>query len=222
MGWDTADGALQKSIFYEFSMSMIRVYFKLILPVALIFLTVSLIARALGTTQPPNPALHGFTEGCEDKPQPCWYGIVPEKTTMEEAITMLNQRDDLIRLDNYLFRQSGNQGCVFSLWGGDIISNVDITKCPETELGDIVNWFDSPNYTLTGTLFFRNGLFMVAEQHDPKICFKLTPRSKVEFITVTNNQIETTLPIWYGFKPYWWYVKQGRNTPCVVIHSPGY
>jgi hypothetical protein len=38
-------------------------------------------ARALGGTQPTHPALRGFTEGCEGKPQPCWYGIVPDQNT---------------------------------------------------------------------------------------------------------------------------------------------
>jgi hypothetical protein len=54
-----------------------RFYIKLILPIAFACLIFTLTARAIGTTQPTNPALRGFIEGCENKPQPCWYGIVP-------------------------------------------------------------------------------------------------------------------------------------------------
>jgi hypothetical protein len=43
----------------------------------------------MGGTQPPNPALRGFVEGCEGKPQPCWYGIMPGVTTAEEAKNQL-------------------------------------------------------------------------------------------------------------------------------------
>jgi hypothetical protein len=89
MGRDITDVALQKTIFKAVRMPMIRFYFKLTLSTAPIFLALFLIARALGTTQPPNPALNGFTEGCEDKPQPCWYGIVPGMTTEEEANLIL-------------------------------------------------------------------------------------------------------------------------------------
>jgi hypothetical protein len=62
-----------------------RFYLKLTSTFVVIFLIVNLTARALGTTQPPNPALRGFTEGCEDKPQPCWYGIVPGQTDLPIA-----------------------------------------------------------------------------------------------------------------------------------------
>jgi len=56
---------------------MIRVFIKVISGLTVIFLTMTVAARALGGTQPPNPALRGFVEGCEGKAQPCWYGIVP-------------------------------------------------------------------------------------------------------------------------------------------------
>src|SRR5262245_33041521 len=74
-------------------------YLKLVPLFILIFLVLSLTARVLGTTQPPNPALRGFTEGCEDKPQPCWYGIVPGVTTAEEAIELLDEQGYVLDAD---------------------------------------------------------------------------------------------------------------------------
>src|SRR5688500_1794465 len=49
------------------------------------FLLLPLTATALCNTQPLNPALRGFVEGCEGKPQPCWYGIMPAENNIEEA-----------------------------------------------------------------------------------------------------------------------------------------
>jgi len=37
----------------------------------LTFALLSALAIMLGAQQPINPALAGFVEGCEDKPQPC-------------------------------------------------------------------------------------------------------------------------------------------------------
>lgn len=81
--------ALQAAVFAESDLPVNRLYVKLILVFTLIGVAFSLVARTLGSTQPPNPALRGFTEGCEDKPQPCWYGIVPGVTKREYVITLL-------------------------------------------------------------------------------------------------------------------------------------
>ncbi len=64
---------------------MFRVLLKLSLSFILAFGLFNVIVRGIGEIQPPNPALAGFNEGCEGKPQPCWYGIVPGVTTMREA-----------------------------------------------------------------------------------------------------------------------------------------
>jgi hypothetical protein len=50
-----------------------------------------LTARAWGATQPAAlPAsLRGFVEGCEGISPPCWWGIIPGKTTLTEAATWL-------------------------------------------------------------------------------------------------------------------------------------
>ncbi|NWG16744.1 MAG: hypothetical protein HXY41_08925, partial [Chloroflexi bacterium] len=68
----------------------------LLIPMSLllvVFAALSAAARAVGTWQPPNPVLTGFIADCEDKPQPCWYGIVPGVTTMHEARTVLSNQD---------------------------------------------------------------------------------------------------------------------------------
>jgi hypothetical protein len=69
---------------------MITNQFKASVVLVLILLIFSIAAKAVGTLQPPNPALEGFTAGCEDKPFLCWYGIVPGVTSVEEGHELLN------------------------------------------------------------------------------------------------------------------------------------
>jgi hypothetical protein len=66
-----------------------RLYFRWIPLFAIVFLALMVAARMVGAGQPLNPALSGFVEGCEDKPQPCWYGIVPGQTTDAEIYRLL-------------------------------------------------------------------------------------------------------------------------------------
>jgi hypothetical protein len=60
-------------------------YLKLIFPIIVSCLILSIAARTLGNTQESNPILRGFIEGCEEKPQPCWHGITPKITGVVEA-----------------------------------------------------------------------------------------------------------------------------------------
>ena len=46
---------------------MPRLYLKLIFPIVVVGLMLVIVARTLGSTLEANPALRGFTEGCEGK-----------------------------------------------------------------------------------------------------------------------------------------------------------
>ncbi|MFN8372134.1 MAG: hypothetical protein U0694_04570 [Anaerolineae bacterium] len=76
---------------------------------------------ALGRTQPPHPALSGFSAGCEDAVGICWHGIIPGETSLTRARTVMQQLGYQIetgnlyavnvdmRQDVYLHAES--QGC---------------------------------------------------------------------------------------------------------------
>ena len=70
---------------------MITAQLKTALLLLILLLTVSIAGKAIGSLQPPNPVLRGFTEGCEGKAQPCWYGIVPGITDINEAQDLFNR-----------------------------------------------------------------------------------------------------------------------------------
>src|SRR5689334_13677459 len=70
------------------------------------FVALVLLMNTLGGTQPIHPALRGFIEGCEDIPQPCWYGIVPGVTTLEDAKRSIISR-------NWVYSHTETQGVMF-------------------------------------------------------------------------------------------------------------
>jgi hypothetical protein len=100
---------------------MTRVYLKLSVPLLVLFTVVGLAARAVGGMQPMHPALRGFTEGCEGKPQPCWYGIVPGVTSMEDG------RADLLRA-GYRIDKDGDATVTFLSPTGSTVSYAAITR----------------------------------------------------------------------------------------------
>lgn len=59
------------------------------IPLVVVFALLNTAARALGSSHPPSPILNGFIDGCAAHPQPCWYGILPGKTTIAEASAII-------------------------------------------------------------------------------------------------------------------------------------
>jgi hypothetical protein len=138
---------------------LLRLYLKFILPLALIFLVLSLAARALGATEPPNPALRGFTKGCEDKPQPCWYGIMPGITKIEDIPTILAKyrlKAELVyvpRYDHITYHISGleSQGndCqigVSSTNYSEYVYSIGFGMCSGVQLGQLRQFILSDGY----------------------------------------------------------------------------
>src|SRR5690554_275096 len=97
-------------------MMFMRLTLKLILPAMAMFFGLTLTSRALGETQPLHPALRGFSEECEDKPQPCWYGIMPGVTTAGEAIA---------RLEAQAYRLSRPQRLADGIFSTELFHNPD-------------------------------------------------------------------------------------------------
>ncbi len=129
--------------------------------ITLILTVPSLIIRVIGSTQPHNSAMRGFTEGCKGHPQPCWYGIIPNKTAFDDAVHRVRDRGlpiikspnetdfpaavikaDFIDCEVELFRSDKDS----SLFGGFYFQN-----CQTLKLGDILNQLNTP-YMITTTL----------------------------------------------------------------------
>lgn len=99
---------------------MTRFFLKLALVIALVYAVIFLGIRILSHAPPADLALRGFYMDCEDKPQPCWYGIVLGTTGIEQA--------------RYLIAKAGLEG--YELQGIEGLDNAVInlslgmTMCP--------------------------------------------------------------------------------------------
>ena len=124
-------------------------YLKFIAPLLLMFVPLAIIARVLGAAQPPNPALRGFVEGCEGKPQPCWYGILPGVTDEESARTNAKKAGYSITANE--FSSNYIQSCpvrpcckhIEVLTGESPLSKLIFYQC-DIVLGDLMLTFDPP------------------------------------------------------------------------------
>lgn len=141
-----------------------RLYIKLVLPIALIFLALSLTARASGRTPPPNltlidaaPAMRGFVENCDDQPGPCWHGIVlgitPGRKIRQYLEAAGYRIPDVIPPDStsFIWNSTTNveEGlCTVSLYvSNDVAENLDLRFCRDSTftIRDIVALRGTPD-----------------------------------------------------------------------------
>jgi len=158
---------------------MIRIYSKLAIPLLTIFIALSIAARALGSTQPPNPALRGFTEGCDGKPQPCWYGIGIARTNLSDAQKIMDKlgyipiNPPILSNDIVGYERDKCDQVIFLVIKG---SNTDdrfiygqtITFCTTPKIGDLIlalgqpqtsNVYAYPNNPLQLAVFYDSHQF---------------------------------------------------------------
>jgi hypothetical protein len=71
---------------------LVKIFWRIFQWTALLWVVIvclNLTVRAVGNTQPPLPVLQPFLDGCEGKPQPCWYGVMPGTTTEQETYELM-------------------------------------------------------------------------------------------------------------------------------------
>ncbi|MBI5666453.1 MAG: hypothetical protein HZC41_00475 [Chloroflexi bacterium] len=159
---------------------MTRFFLKLIPVVLIAFLVTNAAARALGTLQPTHPALEGMLDGCQSKTQPCWYGIVPGKTDVQEARNiLLSHRLRPVRsapVYSYFARTTvAAGGCdveLFSAYPFQKVSSVRLQKCSHLALGDILAVVGIPDALHTASarhlwMSFSGGQVALQAQQDP-------------------------------------------------------
>jgi hypothetical protein len=132
---------------------MIRFLLRRSILLMVVFTALTMAARALGITRPFNPALAGFSEGCQDKPQPCWHGIVPGVTPMEEAEATLIRQGYRIDRPNEgggeAIRVTSDFQCTVILYGDHLTKEVDFFDfrgdC-DLRLGDMLAFLGVPDF----------------------------------------------------------------------------
>lgn len=167
---------------------MTQIYLKLITPFLFILLVMAVIARVLGGTQPPNPALRGFVEGCEGKPQPCWYGIVPGMTDEESARSNAKKAGYSVMANelssNYIQSCQVRPCCrhIEVLTGEAPLSKLIFYQC-DIVLGDLMLTFDPPMTPLKG---YANMIALADNKVGifPNTDRRLNPYSRISFFVI--------------------------------------
>jgi hypothetical protein len=188
-----------------------------------------LMMMTLGSTQPVHPALDGFVEGCEGITQPCWYGIVPHVTTLDEAEILLEQA-------NYAFDQSGalrdtydymdfrrpvqDGGCssITLIYGYDLrdvlVEGVVLQLCQNVYIGDVLEAVDG---RINRILISSGGGLMEIDDGQTLINFQwaanVNPYSQVEHIDLEPIYMYGIPPLvsWNGYAPSWRYCQLEPN-----------
>jgi hypothetical protein len=157
-------------------MTMLRFYIRLAAIVLIpLFVLLAITMSALGSTQPMHPALRGFVEGCEGAPQPCWYGIVPGRTSRSEVSGLIlnadyaatNYGNDPHARGDYQPLTSGNCEVAFGYdpSAGDYLYALHLYSCGFT-LDDLLNYIGMPK-SVTGagsnTRLTYNGLVVILD-----------------------------------------------------------
>jgi hypothetical protein len=167
---------------------MIRAFWKISLLCIFFLTSINVVIRALGTFQPPNPALRGFVEGCEGKPQPCWYGIVPGVTDEESARSNAKKAGYSIMANelssNYIQSCHVKPCCkhIEVLTGEAPLSKLIFYQC-DIVLGDLMLTFDSHVTPLQGygsmvaLADSKVGIFPNTDQ-------RLNPYSRISFFVI--------------------------------------
>lgn len=120
-----------------------------------LILTLTSFAIHAAIAQSDNLAVRGFTEGCEAQPQPCWYGLVPEQLTFDEALQQLINRGFAVviapTISDYpaAMIKSGVMDCEVGLLRSDqdttLFGGFYFHNCQSLTLGDLLEAIGTPD-----------------------------------------------------------------------------
>jgi hypothetical protein len=206
---------------------MTRIYINLFMSFIVLWIVGLSAAFAAGHLRPINPVLDGMYQGCQGQPQPCWYGIHPGKTPLEDALHMVSQTK-FIKMDKNdyivtLVYRNANMRCGVELRSeAGIVDTVTIINCLDKQMGDLVRAMRNTNHKLP----FSMGM-LDATMHDESTdsvanyapCLDYTPYGQIIGMPLSApGESATTQPVgWHDFLPYGWYVHEGGSLSCDVV-----
>jgi hypothetical protein len=214
---------------------MLRFYVRFTLVLTLLLVVYGMTLIAFGSTQPINPALYGFIEGCEGVENLCWYGIVDSRTNLEIADEILTREGytlvshTLFQGNDYfstvykdVYERSVGDGCntVHLTYDPDLenprVNIATLENCRNIYAADIVDIFGDPRYIL-----FRYNYSQLIYTATNEINFPFRGNvqlySSVRFIQV-NYQGSGGGGIvfdWQGFLPFWHYCLFWTSDNCM-------
>lgn len=176
-----------------------------------LFAALTIFTRVLGAGEPLNPVLAGFVTNCENKPQPCWYGIVPGLTRDDDVHGLIAfagrgryAYDDLVQSYSIYFTPpEPTPACVFTFrTNRTIVTRIEIALCKRGELrtGDLTALWDLNKQTVSlPPHSLVSGKFSFSLKGWP------APTSPITSITLQALPDTPQQYPWHGFVPLWRY-----------------
>jgi hypothetical protein len=204
---------------------MFRVYVKMMIVFILPLVALNMAARVLGSTQPPNPALEGFTVGCEGISQPCWYGIVPGETTLGETRSILARHGftrphglsmEAVWNSEIFANPDDPYSCQISFESDSLLQrpiapetqlNSFWMSCPMLNLGEILLSLGFPDTVEVCGLILRYAEGFGIVNFDLSSA-ELSPHDQQMNLVLTSNRNTPEREyssVWHGFAPCWRY-----------------
>jgi hypothetical protein len=200
--------------------AVLPVYLRLCIIFMLLFIVCGLVVRPLGSIQPIHPTLRGFVEGCEGIPQPCWYGIAPGVTELNDAVLILQARDFQpygTLPNNYDYIQASEESTCIARIGfiqreqSHLVTVIRLLQCPEITFGDVTAIFGN----VKGVTLGSARILFVLEVNNTLVELdgdSFYPRNPEPYVGVNGVTIwETPVSLadpryaWHGFVSLWRY-----------------
>lgn len=175
----------------------------------------NMLARFIGASYPPHPALAGFRDTCTGKPHPCWNGIVPGVTTLAETRQIMAYAGSGVTLFNdltesytvYFIPPMPSPVCValFQM-NKRVVGRIQLQMCKEAnvQVGDLTTVFGLPQrLVLVSPPNLGYGQVAV---NIINWRAQFTPDSQVSFINLLQPYSANRIFYgWHGFVPAWRY-----------------
>jgi hypothetical protein len=194
-------------------------YLKILALCGLACVVLTFAAQVLGATQAPISPVQAFMTGCENQPQPCWFGVRPGVTTQDEMLKLLafigppsvgpllnglglNFSYDLPPPWPYCY-------AVFNVVDG-IVTRAELSLCrePIIQVGDLgALWSNLRNVMSNPPSELVYGTATMNVDGWP------TPYSRVRYITLLSPDSPLYRYPWYGFTSQSHYCKLESHLP---------
>jgi hypothetical protein len=194
-------------------------YLQLFRLVAIALGALNIAALGVGILRPAHPALSGLNAGCPQQSKPCWYGIVPGETTVEEARKILEW--DATALMG--ISATGTLSRVVNNIPGVCMAVVEITDniitwikmeyCPDApvRIGEVIAVVGFPQRIMGG----RRELGFGGVNTSSYAWW--SPFDYTRGIGLHVNDLKPQTITWHGFIPKWRYCQMKIGTPgCIA------
>lgn len=169
--------------------------------------------------------------GCNGQTQPCWYGIIPGVTTIEDAKQTIQEVAYHYRT---MTTREGGEKVWTMVYGSQIsdcsvqiqhrgtrINMITLTECSDVRMGDLMQTLGEPNNIRPLSLTFRDeSIYARAGFQNTDDCPDFSPFGAVDGISIYQRAAinrDDVIDSWRGFQPYSWYVKRGAAPSCNTL-----